>query len=193
VVAVQADNDDEQEGGDSSGVKDNDDAHTTTRADEDEVSLLSDCAQRCYQILTYLMKYANAAQFNHAVDASTVRTYYDFIRFPLCLTDIKAHLLAGKYENSLSLFYRDVRLVFLNAFTFNGDGSAVSSSALKLACVFDRLFFEGVLSVPSSNTTTNTTTNTSVKSCDSKYQPDCCLECRSTYEDDEGYTVLCDR
>jgi hypothetical protein len=67
------------------------------------------------------MDHNMAAQFNLAVDATSLPRYYglpcllppslltfslDFIRNPLCLNDIRFHLTAGLYQENMHLFYR---------------------------------------------------------------------------------------
>jgi len=67
-------------------------------------------------------------------------------------------------------------LVFQNSMAFSTDATQLAQSTMKMICVFERMFYESVL---------NTTAPLE--------QSDNCLVCRSTYENDEKRTVLCDR
>jgi hypothetical protein len=66
--------------------------------------------------------------------------------------------------------------VFENALAFNAETTHIAQTSLKLIAVFERLMYEIVLSTQHSMSVS-----------------DNCLACRSTYAEDEGRTVLCDR
>lgn len=145
----------------------------------DEAALtkeLSEAMKRCLEVLKYTMLNPLADLFNHPVDDVYVPGYYEYVKQPLCFYDIRHHLLHGKYEDSVYLFYKDVLILFLNALAFNSEMSAVSQSTHKMMNVFDRLFTEMVLDVYHP-----------------LQKPDDCHICRSAYDAEGDISIICDR
>jgi hypothetical protein len=71
-----------------------------------------------------------------------------------------------------------VLLVFQNALAFNSDTTVIAQSSVKLATIFERLFYEYVLNLEY----------------DPLDKPEACHACRSILEDDDDENiVLCDR
>lgn len=115
---------------------------------EEEVRLpsLSVAMQRCYIVVRDIMAHEHATILNYPVDHEELPGYYDLIKQPLSFYDIRVYLMAGKYKDRISAFYTDMNLVIDNALTFNSDGYAVAQSAHKLRVLFERYFYESVLS-----------------------------------------------
>ena len=138
--------------------------------------------QMCFAAIYELMLHPSSLEFNHPVDSEHVPEYYGTIRSPLCFADIRQCLVENGYPPSSILvsFYRDVMLVLENSLAFNSETNLITQSALKVGLVFERLFFEILLSVESVMT------------------PESCISCREVNFLRKGKvvateSVLCDR
>jgi hypothetical protein len=109
------------------------------------VEKLTIAGQRCFIVIRDLMMHHLAAPFNVLLDRKTNYGYYRLIAQPLALSDVRSHLVNGGYENNLTKFYLDVDLVFENAIAFYMDGHQTTIAAYKLLAVFERMFFETVI------------------------------------------------
>jgi transcription initiation factor TFIID subunit 2 len=85
---------------------------------------LNDSLQKCHNILKRVMKHGCSAAFLHPVDpiALGIPHYFDIIKRPMDLGTVKKKLLQGDYIDS-EAFFKDVKLVFANCFTFNPPGA----------------------------------------------------------------------
>lgn len=68
-------------------------------------------------------------------------TYFDIVKTPMDLLTIQNRLLNNQYD-LLSDFYRDAKLVFLNCYAFNPEGTPVNIMGHKLEEVFDARWAE---------------------------------------------------
>ena len=146
--------------------------------DHDKVypECISVAMQRCYEIVKGLMRNTNFVLFNYPIDAASMPHYYASIPHPLCLLDIRNHLVDGGYENSISTFYRDTLSIFENAMAFNAENTGINNQAQKCVLIFERLYFEQVI-----------TWDTPLQ------LQDCCHQCRSPTPCDPNQCVTCDR
>lgn len=103
--------------------------------------------QRCYLALRALMDRADAeGGLLNTVVPSASAGYRRRARCPLTLTTVRHHLVRSKYT-SLATFYRDVTAV-LEIYTISSlDNTNNRTIILKLASIWERLFFEMVLCV----------------------------------------------
>ena len=115
------------------------------------VEKLSVAGQRCFIVIRDLMLHHLATPFNVLLDRKANYAYYRLIAQPIALSDVRKHLVNGGYENNLTKFYLDVDLVFENAIAFYMDGHQTTMSAYKLIAVFERMFFETVVTWDSSS------------------------------------------
>ena len=95
------------------------------------------------------------------------------------LGDIATGILQGVYNDSILAFYRDVVGVLTDAMSYAPETSPLCQTGLKLCCVFERMFLEGILHIEKPLESTSL-----------------CPFCR-LYDDDgsgiERKGVLCDR
>ena len=137
---------------------------------------LSVASIRCLELVKTLMRNPQLAIFNWPIDSLSMPQYYAHIPQPLCLFDIRRHLVAGGYENNLTGFYCDVTIMFENAFSYNPENSQLNMLTQKAVLLFERLFFEQVIHweypLPAA---------------------DCCHFCRSAEPVEASRCVICDR
>jgi hypothetical protein len=86
--------------------------------DLDVVLNLTVAMQRCYLTLRDIMSHEKAIDFLHPVDPVAHPLYYDYIRQPLCLDDIRNCLLTDGYSNSIYKFYKVFFLFFFILFFY---------------------------------------------------------------------------
>jgi hypothetical protein len=72
--------------------------------EEECIMKLSVASQRCYLVIKTLMSNAIAEQYNVPVDPSEMR-YYKSLCAPLCLSDIRRHLVLGDYEGNFCIYF----------------------------------------------------------------------------------------
>lgn len=124
------------------GEVDDEDAQEQRELEREKllVDQLTVAEQRCYRVIRDLMSYPQAVDFCLPVDHVTYPTYYEIIRQPVCLRDIRVHLMNNRYpkDKLLRSIYQDVCLVFENALTFNGENYVIAKAAQKLLVIFDR-------------------------------------------------------
>jgi hypothetical protein len=113
--------------------------------DEQAAEKLSPAMQRCYLVVQELMHHPLGAAFCYPVDSRSSASYKTVISQPICLLNIRKSLIDGLYEDCISKFYTDMNILFENCFAFNVEGSLMNQTAQKLLLVFERLFFEIVL------------------------------------------------
>jgi hypothetical protein len=114
--------------------------------DPQDYEKLSIAMKRCHTVLYELIRHHLAQPFVAPVDRKVVLGYYNFISQPISLQEIKRSLLKGVYEDHIYRVYADVMILFENSVAFNPDSSPIHQSALKLVIIFERLFYEIVLS-----------------------------------------------
>jgi len=100
---------------------------------------------RCLELLKSLMRNPQLVVFNWPIDSLAMPQYYAHISCPLCLFDIRRHLVAGGYENNITGFYCDINIIFENALSYNPENSQLSILTQKAIILFERLFFEQVI------------------------------------------------
>ncbi len=125
---------------------------TLTPASIEEDKLLDDLSlpmKHCFNVLTALFTYEQAEPFIEPIDAASLPDYTHFIAKPISLSEIRSKLLMGTYADCISSFYKDVTLLFENSFAYNPESSNIRAYAIKLQIVFERLFYEMVLSCES--------------------------------------------
>lgn len=150
--------------------------------ERDRINSLPHVVQKCFNVILELMVHQMATEFNYAVDFEKFPEFYTSIRHPLCFADVRQCLLENRYPLSTILvsFYRDVTLILENSLAYNPETDLITQSALKMGFVFERLFFEGILSVELS------------------WMPEACIACRQVNCPHKGVidkteAVLCDR
>jgi hypothetical protein len=116
-----------------------------SEADMEALQCLSVAMQRCYNTLRALAANDKSVDFIDPVDPKTHPMYYELVRNPIFLDDIRRCILSGGYEDSIYRFYKDVMIVFENAQIVHPELSPIAQNAHKLAFVFERLFLEMVL------------------------------------------------
>eukprot|EP01038_Epipyxis_sp_PR26KG_P006174 gene6174-8504_t len=137
---------------------------------------LSFAMQRCFIVIRDLMLCSHALPFLSPVDKTILPAYYKQISQPISLMDIRDHLINGLYSGSIFKFYSDVILLIENGCVFNHENSPAKASALKLMIVFERLFFETVLTIDNPLSF-----------------HDCCHGCRSSDPVTTNKVAVCDR
>ncbi|CAI9760500.1 unnamed protein product [Fraxinus pennsylvanica] len=92
----------------------------------------------CSNLLQRLMKHKHGWVFNEPVDARALglHDYHNIIKHPMDLGTIKNRLSQNCYKSPRE-FAEDVRLVFLNAMTYNPKGDGVHIMAEQLSQVFE--------------------------------------------------------
>lgn len=92
----------------------------------------------CSSILQRLMKHKHGWVFNEPVDAKALglHDYHVVIKLPMDLGTIKTRLSQNWYKSPRE-FAEDVRLVFLNAMTYNPKGQDVHVMAEELSGIFE--------------------------------------------------------
>lgn len=126
---------------------------TAMEYEESAYERLSTAMRRCHDCLIELMLHVLAHPFVLPVDRKSVAGYYNFISQPISLSEIQTHLIKGLYDDSIFNFYSDVMILLENSVAFNPESSPIHQSALKLVVIFERLFFEMVLTWDSCLTT----------------------------------------
>ncbi|EGG14481.1 ankyrin repeat-containing protein [Cavenderia fasciculata] len=108
----------------------------------------------CNGIYTQIYKRKNAEVFHYPVDpvADGVPTYLDIIKNPMDLGTMKTKLDNGSYK-TIKEFAADMRLMFINALTFNLDGTPIWKLAKSLLQNFNTKFgqtfpFEPIPEIP---------------------------------------------
>jgi hypothetical protein len=114
--------------------------------------------RRCLAVLRSLCLTLPAESFIYPVDPRTNIKYYDAVIKPMSLYDIgkvlqqEAKRLRGKQDNEADIdravaqFGRNVRLIGQNCTIFSTVGAAIISTAEEMVRIFERLFFDWVLS-----------------------------------------------
>lgn len=82
-------------------------------------------------------KDAAALGFTVAVDAKLVPDYYEIVKHPINLGEIRGRLKRGEYASPVE-FYDQMRLLFDNCFLYNPAGTPVHRLGLHAEAVFDR-------------------------------------------------------
>lgn len=82
-------------------------------------------------------KDAAALGFTVAVDAKLVPDYYEIVKNPINLGEIRGRLKRGEYASPVD-FYDQMRLLFDNCFLYNPAGTPVHRLGLHAEAVFDR-------------------------------------------------------
>ena len=115
--------------------------------------------RRCLAVLRTVCALPAAEEFLYPVDPQVTSKYYDAIVTPMSLYDAgKALQVAGKrlraanlevekeVEKEVAQFGRNIRLICQNCACFSNVGGMIISSAEEMIRVFERLFFDWVLS-----------------------------------------------
>ena len=91
----------------------------------------------CLEVMNELNKHPTAKMFRDPVDPERDEApgYFDLVKKPMDLSTIRHKLENGEYAN-VHQWKEDVLLVFSNAVTYNGKGSAVGVIASELHQVF---------------------------------------------------------
>lgn len=111
-----------------------------------DIAKLSEAMKRCLICVLELMDNQLASPFYIPVDPKQVPNYYNYIAQPISLSEICDHLVMGLYHDNILSFYTDMMLLLQNALAFNTESSSIHQAALKLVIIFERLFYEIVLS-----------------------------------------------
>lgn len=137
----------------------------------------SEIIERCFLVLNTIMNLPMAEPFIFPVDKDRVPSYYNLIRQPLSLMEVKGYLEKGLLKNALSEFYISVLFVFQNSLSFNViEGSELRITTIKMISIFDRLFAEVVLNIESP-----------------LLQPSLCNHCKTERELYPSRTAVCER
>ena len=90
------------------------------------------------------MAHAIMEMFNLPIDPDANPKYYNVVRQPLALSDVRRFLVDGGYGTSITAFYKDVVISFDNATCFNSQNSGFIEVADKGLAIFERLMLEQV-------------------------------------------------
>ncbi|KAL6121616.1 hypothetical protein NUSPORA_01444 [Nucleospora cyclopteri] len=95
----------------------------------------------CSSLLTRLKRSTNAGPFLVPVDpvALGIPDYFETIKQPMDLSTVRGKLDKKVYENS-DQFLHDMKLIFSNCYTYNGETSPVSLIGKELEKTFDNYF-----------------------------------------------------
>jgi hypothetical protein len=106
-------------------------------------SPLFELFKRCRTIVNQLTKKSAAKLFRQPVDPvkENLPAYFQYIKNPMDLGTVRKNLDTGVYP-SIEAFVGDVRLVFANAYLFNGRESIVGKDAGLLERTFDGLLLQ---------------------------------------------------
>eukprot|EP00915_Cephaloidophora_sp_WS-2016_P004214 GHVH01005694.1.p1 GENE.GHVH01005694.1~~GHVH01005694.1.p1 ORF type:complete len:1832 (-),score=267.34 GHVH01005694.1:206-5701(-) len=107
----------------------------------------------CMKILQALVRFRKnglfyASPFLRPVDEErdSATDYYSIVKKPMDISTIQAKLYLSSAHSSIyedpSIFWGDVKQIFLNARLYNGDSSAVAIQSKVLEALFDKLFGE---------------------------------------------------
>ena len=113
--------------------------------------------RRCLAVLRCLCLTSPAETFLYPVDPRANIKYYDAIMRPMSLYDIGKTLQKeskrlqgtneiGEVESVVAQFARSIRLICYNCSIYSSVGAAIISTAEEMIRIFERLFFDWVLS-----------------------------------------------
>ena len=94
---------------------------------------------KCLAIIDKLINWAICAPFVDPVDITKEEApdYYEIIKNPICLSEIKRKMQAGEYT-SLSEYEKDVNLVWSNAVEYNGEDTLYAHMANEASLWFGK-------------------------------------------------------
>lgn len=99
---------------------------------------LTELLKRCRTIVNHLSKKTPATWFRNPVDPirDNAPNYFDIIKHPMDLSTVRKNLDAGVYP-TVQAFVQDMRLIFVNAYRYNGKDTLPGRDAVTLEKAFD--------------------------------------------------------
>ena len=113
--------------------------------------------RRCLAIVRTICMMADSQKFIFPVNATEMPTYYEKVLRPICIMDIGNEIKRSctEYDESpdsvdqekvVTKFDSNFRLLINNCFLHNTVGSIILNSMEHVACVYERLLFDWILS-----------------------------------------------